>query len=267
MDKQRPILPVSKNLMKHIRALEHRKFRRQENLFVAEGNKLLEDNLSTMKCHQIVATDSWWQQHPHASRYADECYVTDADGMRRLSFLQSPQDVLATFRIPNNSLNLSTLRTELTVMLDDVQDPGNVGTIIRLCDWFGIRDIVCSPNTADCYNPKVVQATMGAIARVRVTYTPLADLLNRLPDVPVYGTFLEGDNMYRTSLTPHGIIIMGNEGRGISTELSPFITRKLHIPSFPPEVPTSESLNVGIATAITVAEFRRVQMLSHNANG
>lgn len=250
---------LSKNVIKQIRQLEQRKFRRQEGLFIAEGNKLVEDNLAAMECHRLVATAEWWQAHPEAAKLAKECYEATHDELSRASLLLSPQDVLATFRIPTHQLDASALAGQLTVMLDEVQDPGNLGTIIRLCDWFGIRDIICSPTTADCYNPKVVQATMGAIARVRVHYTPLLPLLATLreADVPVYGTYLEGDNLYAAPLTPNGVIIMGNEGNGISDELRPYIGRKLNIPSYPAGAATSESLNVGIATAITVAEFRR----------
>ncbi|MBQ0057639.1 MAG: RNA methyltransferase [Bacteroidales bacterium] len=253
---------ISKNLIKQIRSLEQRKFRRQEGEFVAEGNKLVHDNLSAMHCHRLVATSDWWQANSNAQRMADECYTISPADMQRLSLMQSPQDVLATFSIPDRQLSsdvCDTLAQSLTVALDEVQDPGNLGTIIRLCDWFGIRNIICSPNTADCYAPKVVQATMGAIARVKVFYTPLPDFLSQMRQrqVPVYGTFLEGDNIYASPLSPSGIIVMGNEGRGISDEVRQTVSHKLFIPPYPADALTSESLNVGIATAITVSEFRR----------
>ena len=141
--------------------------------------------------------------------------------------------------------------------LDTVQDPGNLGTIVRIADWFGIRDIVCSETCADIYNPKTVQATMGALARVRVHYTSLADFLRQIHPSPVYGTFLEGNDIYREELSGNGVIVMGNEGNGISEAIKPFVERKLYIPNYPPDTETSESLNVAIATAITCAEFRR----------
>ena len=151
----------------------------------------------------------------------------------------------------------------LVVALDGVQDPGNLGTIIRTCDWFGINDILCSHDTADCYNPKVVQATMGALARVRLHYVDLPQVLAEIKaeGTPLYGTLLEGINMYQPHAIAdkqHGVIIMGNEGKGISPAVRQLITHPLLIPSYPADAETSESLNVGIATAIVLAEFRRI---------
>ena len=256
------MLPITKNLIKQIRSLEQRKFRRQEGEFVAEGNKLVQDNLQALSCHRLVATPDWWTAHPEAEKSAEECYVISPADMERLSLMQSPQEVLGAFRMPNRVLDSDieeALANQLVVALDEVQDPGNLGTIIRLCDWFGIRNVVCSPNTADCFAPKVVQATMGAIARVNVYYTDLPTFLSamRQRQVPVYGTFLEGENIYQSNLSPHGIIVMGNEGRGISDAVRQQVTHKLFIPPYPADALTSESLNVGIATAITVSEFRR----------
>lgn len=253
---------ISKNTIKLIRSLSQRKFRLQESEFVAEGNKLVQDNLQSMHCHRLVATASWWEAHPEAESWAEECLLISPQDMERLSMMQSPQEVLGTFRIPSHPFTgatLTRLSGQLVIALDEVQDPGNLGTIIRLCDWFGIRDIVCSANTADCFAPKVVQATMGAIARVRVHYTDLPGFLSRMRQigVPVYGTFLEGKDIYRQPLSKTGVIVMGNEGRGISAEVAALVSDKLFIPPFPPDAVTSESLNVGIATAITVSEFRR----------
>ena len=181
------------------------------------------------------------------------------DEIRKVSFLQHPQDVLALFELPEiEELPVEQLRDHLTLALDDVQDPGNLGTIIRLADWFGIEHILCNQGTADAYSPKVVQATMGSIARVKLHYTNLAEYLEQLQDaVPVYGTFLDGNNLYAEKLSPSGIIIMGNEGNGISEQVERYVTKRLLIPSYPAERPTAESLNVAIATAITCAEFRR----------
>ena len=142
--------------------------------------------------------------------------------------------------------------------LDGVQDPGNLGTIIRLCDWFGITRLVCSNDTADAFNPKVVQATMGSIARVRVTYTDLPALCERMgTQTPIYGTLLDGDNLYSTPLSTHGMIVMGNEGKGLSPSMRGKITHRLRIPSYPPCRDTADSLNVAMATGIVCAEFRR----------
>jgi len=252
------MLVLNKNTIRAIRQLELRKFRRQEGLFIAEGNKLVEDNLTAMKCRKLIATAAWWDAHPEAAGQAEECYAVTTAEMRRVSLLQSPQEVLGAFAIPAYRLQIEELRTRLSVVLDEIQDPGNLGTIIRLCDWFGINDIICSPTTADCYNPKVVQATMGAIARVRVHYTPLVPFLKTLDGMPVYGTYLEGEDIYETELTPHGLVVMGNEGNGIGHEVDACVTRKLTIPSFACGR-ASESLNVGIATAIVASEFRRRQ--------
>ena len=247
---------LSKNKIKLIRSLEQRKFRRETGLFVAEGNKLVTDNLTSMRCETLIATPQWLTAHPEAK--APEIIEASREELGKVSFLKTPQEVVGVFRRPSYELRPEALRGKLTLVLDTVQDPGNLGTIIRLADWFGIEDIVCSAETADCFAPKTVQATMGAIARVRVHYTDLAAFLSAMEGMPVYGTFLEGDNLYETPLTAEGLIVMGNEGRGISDALRPLITREVHIPSFPPERTTSESLNVAIATAIICAEFRRI---------
>lgn len=253
---------ISKNTIKQVRSLEQRKFRKTEGKFVAEGNKLVEDNLSSMKCHQLFATAEWFASHPSARRQAEECIEVTRDEISKVSLMQTPQEVVGVFYIPSyeSGESLSDLgKKSLVVALDRVQDPGNLGTIIRLCDWFGIRDIICATGTADCYSPKVIQATMGAIARVRVHYLNLTEYLSeaRNSGIAIYGTFLEGTNIYDTELTRNGIIVMGNEGQGISEAVEKTVTKKLNIPSYPADSLTSESLNVGIATAITVAEFRR----------
>jgi TrmH family RNA methyltransferase len=183
----------------------------------------------------------------------------------QMSNLRTPQGVIGVFRRRSDEAKGERREArgeELIVALDGVQDPGNLGTIIRTCDWFGVHDIYCSMDTADCYNPKVVQATMGALARVRVHYINLKEWLEEVQKagVPVYGTLLEGGNMYeKGAITDKskGVIIMGNEGNGISPEIRQLITHPIRIPSYPADADTSESLNVGIATAIVLAEFRR----------
>ena len=181
------------------------------------------------------------------------------DELKRASLQQAPQDVLAVFRIPQDSTTLSAAASaNLVLALDDVQDPGNLGTIVRIADWFGIKHIFCSKATADIYNPKAIQATMGAIARVSVHYTDLGRDINGLPrTTPVYGTFLEGDIIYDTQLTENGVIVMGNEGNGIGPVVAAAVNRKLYIPNWPQGAKTSESLNVAIATAVVCSEFRR----------
>jgi TrmH family RNA methyltransferase len=169
-------------------------------------------------------------------------------------------------RKPAYTFDISLVKQDLTLMLEAIRDPGNLGTIIRLADWFGIKNILCSEDTVDLYNPKTIQATMGAIARIRLHYGNLPDYLQRATEmeIPVYGTFLEGENIYYAPLSPNGIIVMGNEGKGISNDVEPFIQHKIHIPNFPADQMTSESLNVAMATSITCSEFRR-QMLPHKS--
>jgi len=183
---------------------------------------------------------------------------TTDEELRKASFLQHPQQVLGVFPMMDDQAEACVPDTQLSLALDGVQDPGNLGTIIRIADWFGIEHIFCSQSTADLYNPKVVQATMGSIARVKVCYTDLVRLIDRLPrDYPVYGTLLDGADLYAQPLTPHGLIVMGNEGNGISPEVARKVSHRLLIPNYPAGRPTADSLNVAIATAITCAEFRR----------
>ena len=243
---------ISKNQLKYIRQLEQKKYRRREGVFVAEGTKVVGDLLLRYRPEAVFATADW-----QAPAGITPQLVTD-DELRRISFLQHPQQVLALFPLPANC-KPSTLNLELSLSLalDGVQDPGNLGTIIRIADWFGISTIICSEDTVDAWNPKVVQATMGSIARVNIIYLNLPDFLDTLPaDFPVYGTFLDGENIYTQQLTPNGLIIMGNEGNGISEAVRTKVNRRLLIPDFH-QGPTADSLNVAIATAITCSEFRR----------
>ena len=235
---------LSKNQIKLIKSLETKKNRKREGLFVAEGPKVVGDLLRAgYTPHSIFSTVS----RPDAE------LITD-DELRRISFLQHPQEVLGVFHIPNSPLTFSP--SHLSLALDGVQDPGNVGTIIRIADWFGITQIYCSPDTADVYNPKVVQATMGSLAHVSITYCDLVPLLSKA-DVPIYGTLLDGQDIYQQPLSENGIIVMGNEGNGISPEVRQLVTNKLLIPNFNNNSETAESLNVAIATAITLSEFKR----------
>lgn len=250
---------LSKAKIKLIQSLEHKKKRREEQLFVAEGPKVVGDLLPYFTCHLLVATSSWLARNPQIK--ASEIIEVTPDELRKVSFLKTPQEVIALFALPSATAPASVAATELCLALDDIQDPGNLGTIIRLADWFGIRHIFCSIGTTDAFSPKTVQASMGAIARVSVHYTNLTELLTTLrdthPSTPIYGTFLDGNNLYQESLSTHGIIVMGNEGNGISPSTEQLVTHKLFIPNYPEGCPTSESLNVAIATAITCAEFRR----------
>lgn len=246
---------LSKNKIKYIRSLELKKNRKEAQAFLAEGHKLVGDLLGHFPCQLIVATPRWLHTHPEVQ--ADEVIEVTDEELSRASLLKAPQEVLAVFTQPQYPLRAEIARKELCLALDEVQDPGNLGTIVRIADWFGIKHIFCSTGTADIYNPKTVQATMGAIARVELHYCNLPELLDSLTDVPVFGTFLDGENIYSQELSSHGLIVMGNEGKGISPEVARFINRRLLIPNFPQGCETSESLNVAVATAITCSEFRR----------
>lgn len=250
---------LSKSKVKYIHSLELKKHRSEQNAFVAEGNKLVADMMFAFECELILAKPSWMATQGDIP--AAELLVADDDDIRKASFLKNPQDVLAIFKRPAWPLSEADPSSSLVLALDGIQDPGNLGTIIRLADWFGIEHIVCSLDTADAFSPKAVQATMGGLAHVKVHYTELKSYLEIQSGkgIPLFGTFLDGENMYTKELSGNGIIVMGNEGNGIRPDIEKLINKKLYIPSFPAERETSESLNVAIATAVICAEFRRRQ--------
>ena len=235
-----------------VRSLADKRGRTEHGLFLAEGGKLITElRTSHLHVRKIYALEGLFE--------GEEVEVVSPRDMERLSQLKTPSNSVALVEIPHERLHPEVLRKHLVLALDEVQNPGNLGTIIRLADWFGIGDILCSEGTADCFNPKVVQATMGAILRVRVHYTDLAKTLARAvgDGIPVYGTFLEGENIYESRLSPTGIVVMGNEGRGVTPTVAQCISRKLFIPPWPVDRRGSESLNVAMATGIVCAEFRR----------
>ena len=249
---------ISKNQIKYVHQLEQKKYRKQEGLYIAEGHKVVGDLLRAgFIPKHLYATEKWLYENRLLilTSPVSPIKVSEQD-LRRLSLQQHPQQVLALFPLPSSAVP-EPVEGSLALALDGVQDPGNLGTIIRIADWFGISTIICSDDTVDAWNPKVVQATMGSIARVNIIYTNLPDFLDTLPpDYPVYGTLLDGDNIYTQTLTPHGLIVMGNEGNGISDDVRERITHSLLIPDFH-DGETADSLNVAIATAITCSEFRR----------
>ena len=248
---------LSKNKIKFIRSLELKKNRQQERLFVAEGPKVVADLLTKVKAHTIFSTPSRIKEF--SSEQADSIIeITDSE-LAKISFLQHPQQVLAVFPfLPSTE---ATPQNELILALDGVQDPGNLGTIIRIADWFGIKNIICSEDTVDVYNPKVIQASMGSVAQVSVNYCDLKSFIENIsPEVPVYGTCLDGENIYNQKLSSKGIIVMGNEGKGVSTAIKQLFTHKLLIPNYHPQS-AIDSLNVAIATAITCAEFKRQDLV------
>lgn len=226
---------ISKAKIKQIRSLEIKKYRQLEGLFVAEGPKVIEE----------------------LCKVCEPVEVYEGEDATKASFLQHPQGTLALFK--TDIFDKIIPQSKLKLMLDGIQDPGNLGTIIRIADWFGIDHIYCSNNTVDVLNPKTVQATMGSLARVKIEYCDLEQLLDTMPkDIPIYGTLLNGENIYKTELTNEGIIVMGNEGNGISNKIRKRISKKLLIPSYPENRETAESLNVAIATAIVCSEFRKL---------
>lgn len=240
-----------------IKSLSQKKTRLDSGLFVAEGHKMVEEALASgFTVERVFSTGI---THNMANTGRATMDIVSGKEMERISHLKTPTDILALVRIPDHSFDLREAGRKLILALDDIQDPGNLGTIIRIADWFGIEDIICSPGTADCYNPKVVQATMGALFRVRIDYVDLKSVINNVHQAgtEIYGTFLEGESIYGAELSRVGIIVMGNEGRGISDAVASTVTRKLLIPSYPAGRQGSESLNVATATAIVCSEFRR----------
>jgi len=247
---------ISKSKIKLIKSLEQKKFRDETGLFIAEGTKLVLELMSVFKCTLLAATSNWIKENKNI--ISDEVVEIDLIELGKISNQKSPQGVLAVFVKPAYYWKSEELNKKLLLALDDVQDPGNLGTILRIADWFGITDVFCSEHTADAFQPKTVQATMGALARVKVHVVNLVDFLQSLKnETPVYGTFMNGENVYSKSISQHGIIVMGNEGNGISPEIEKLVTERLLIPNYPEGQATSESLNVGVATALVCAEFRR----------
>ncbi len=250
---------MTKREIQLIRSLTKREVRNAEGLFVAEGEKLILEIVASKMCvEQIYVT----QESALCSLKGIDSSIVEQiapSEMERISQLKSANSSLALVQIPNYALEHEELRGELIIALDDVQNPGNLGTIIRLADWFGVRHILASRATVDCYNPKVVQATMGALTRVKVHYCDLASELEQLgrAGVPIFGAFLEGENIYGAELPKSAVIVMGNEGQGVGAEVSRSITAKLFVPPYPADNQGSESLNVAIATSIICSEFRR----------
>lgn len=249
---------LPKNKIRLIRSLVLKKNRLAEGLFVAEGEKLVIDLIeSQLSLREIFCTQEILTRLVNIN--PDLITELKVGEMERITALKSTPDIIALFEIPKRGLNWEEIKDGLSLVLDSVQDPGNMGTIIRLADWFGIKNIISSEDSADLFNPKTVQSTMGAIARIKVHYLSIKDFLAiaiKLK-IPVYGTFLEGENLFTTELTSNGIVVMGNEGKGISKEIEALISRKIKIPPYPENNTGSESLNVAVAASIVCAEFRR----------
>lgn len=251
---------ISKNKIKLIKSLEYKKYRESHQVFLAEGNKIIKELVqSDILIKTLIGTSDFLQEIKKLLKSEVEIIEATNSEIKSISLLKNPQDAIALCHIPENNIEEADPSDKLLICLDNVQDPGNLGTIIRIADWFGIEDVVCSLSTADIFNPKSVQASMGSICRVKVHYTELPGFLESSSEKTCFlaGAFMEGNNLYTTYLPKSGILVVGNEGRGISDEVIPFINQKICIPSFSSSSNHAESLNAAIATAIFCSEFRR----------
>ncbi len=248
--------------IKYIQSLQLKKFRDAHGVFIAEGEKIVIELLeSDFQIEMLCALPEWIEHHKTKIPEGLPCHEASQKQLERISNLKTPNKVLAVVSKPAYGLHDIRFDNDTVLMLDKLQDPGNLGTIIRTADWFGIRHIICSPDTADIYNPKVIQATMGSFIRLKVHYAALTDVLKDLPEeFPVYGAFLEGTNLFKTSLSLPAVLIIGNESQGISTEVASFVNRKVMIPrgdtgSDLSGKPGAESLNAAMAAGIMMAYF------------
>ncbi|MCM1318833.1 MAG: RNA methyltransferase [Muribaculaceae bacterium] len=259
-------MEISKAKIKLYASLGRRKQRDIQHLFIAEGVKCVEETLDFFELEALVIEKSLVEEKGIPSGVEmSHVYEVNKKQIEQISGLSTPPRMVAVYRQPRLIVpEPQALRDELVLVLDGVQDPGNLGTIMRAADWFGVKHIIASHQTVDIFNPKAVQATMGAIGRVHISYTDLPAYVatyKAQTSLPVYGTLLNGRNMYAAPLSATGMIIMGNEGQGLTEEIKALIDAPLLIPSYPLGSPTVESLNVAMATAITLAEFRRKLLL------
>lgn len=259
---------ISKIKIKLIKSLSQKKYRIRENLFVAEGNKLTKEILeSGWKVRLLVCTEEYSESNDLDFRGAQEVLTVTDEELRKCSFLKNPQQALALCEIPENDISLHDINKGISLCLDGIQDPGNLGTILRIADWFGIGNIYASHSTADIFNPKVIQSSMGSFLRVRFYYTDLDEIVSAAnnQEVPTYGTYLAGRNIYLEKFPDCGLVVIGNEGQGISEQLSPMIRNKIHIPSIHKKSGEgAESLNAAVATAIVCSEFMRGKFRTHS---
>ena len=245
-------------IIKTVASLDKASHRRREGLFMVEGTKAVADTIGHFDLHMLICTAAWEESHPAIVDGLEVTRATARD-LSRMSHMSTPPEVIAVYRLPMYAFEPRRLHGGLVLALDTIQDPGNLGTIIRTADWMGVRDIIASRETVDCFSPKVVQATMGSIVRVKVHYCDLPATLAALREggMPVYGTVLGGDDIYAADLRPEGVIVVGNEGRGISAEVLAQVTERVTIPSYPRGgAAHGESLNAAVATAIVLAAFR-----------
>lgn len=238
---------VVKSIIKLIKSLQQKKYRYEHQLFVVEGKKSVEELLeSDLECYGVfhTADNNLIDSHPKAE-------VVSTKELAQMSSLKTPPGILGVFHFPKPS---TPVFEDWSLVLDDIRDPGNLGTIIRLCDWFGIRQLICSKQTVDCYNPKTLQATMGSISRVQIHYQDIKEFLAQ-SGLPIYGAFMDGNSIYKVKLPQKGILIMGNEANGISEDIENLMSHRISIPSYGDS--STESLNVAMATGILLNEIRR----------
>ena len=256
---------ISKNTIKLIKSLDLKKIRIKENIFVVEGDKNVSEVLdSKFNIEKLFATSTFLANYKTELKNAKIVIEVTKDEINQASLLKTPQNSIALCTLPDSKTLPEKIDTNLSIYLDDIQDPGNLGTIIRICDWFGIEHLFCSPKTADLFNPKVIQASMGSFCRVDICYTPFESVarLASKSGVPIYGAFLDGENIYEQKLPPMALLVMGNEGNGISAEIENTIDLKIKIPEFNRNPESAESLNVSVATAIICSEFKRQNYFS-----
>ncbi|HMQ47843.1 MAG TPA: RNA methyltransferase [Saprospiraceae bacterium] len=250
-------MALSKNAIKFIQALNLKKYRQKYNKFIVEGEKMVLEllNRDVFSIYQLYGLPDWIEAHHQKLTIIQERLVeVDISELKKISALSTPNKVLAIVELPEAPIHYESIGSGLSLYLDNIQDPGNMGTLLRLADWFGIKHVLCSPDCVDRYNPKVIQASMGAIFYIAHPAIALEELVQQLPELPVWGTFLDGENIFQLEAPTRGIIVLGNEGNGISAQNHPFIQHKLTIPAAPGH--QSESLNVAVAAGILCAWLR-----------
>lgn len=256
---------VFKSEISFVKSLSEKKYRKESQCFVVEGDKMVKEALaSNFTIKDFYSTEEWAEKNHERIKKIDKLHIISPDELSRMSHQKTPNQALAVLKMARQDFDFSGLHKDLVVALDHIQDPGNLGTIVRTCDWFGIKNLICSTDTTDIFNPKTIQSTMGAIFRVKVVYHPLETILKFCIEnsLPVYGAVLNGENMYKQNLENKGLLIMGNESSGINREILKNISQPLTIPGPPDGSGEMESLNVGIATAVICSEFRRQKSLS-----
>lgn len=258
---------LSNNRISYVKSLHQKKNRFAQGLFLAEGDKLVREYLqSDFEVEEVYAQADWLKEHGKMIGVGIESYGATSKDLERLSTLVTAPDVIAVVKVPEVRIDMSEYFSGITLMLDGIRDPGNMGTIIRTADWFGVHRIVASDDCAEHWNPKVVQASMGSLTRVKIVNHELTEFFtemnafaraNNLDVLPVYGTFIDGKNIFAEEITTSGFIVIGNEANGIRETTEKFVDHRVSVPSFSEGVTKPESLNAAVATALVLAEFRR----------